>query len=613
MSTRKQLRLGMVAISLTPLLLVGINAAGQVSVGEDVQMTLNGNLGIGYSGEFGNSGLSGHGLFGTGMGLLSGSYYNPNFLSFNVRPFYNRNQDNGSFTSVLSETGVDASTAIFSGSHFPGSVSFSKAFARGSQYGLPGSANLTSDSTTQNFSATWSELLPNLPSLTATFSDNNNSSTILGEKGTSDLSSKIFSLLSNYKVKGFQLSGFINRQNYHVDLPSFLSTSNSQSDSAATSYGLTANHSLPLSGIFTLGYNRTNYRSETGDYRTNGATDTADSSISLKPVERLTVSGQVRYTGNLIGALRQSYIAGNTPVLLESDAGSHGVSLSTYETYQLGHGFSVMGYANRQMQTFAGTTYDYSQFGGTLTYSYARPLLGLLYFSFGMVNNGTNTGGNSLGFVGNVNLRKRIGKWEYSADTSYSQNVQTIIANYTTSSLSYGGSIRRRFGTSMFWTATYRGIQSAVTQLQGTGNRADSAVTTFTRGRYELSGTFSRSHGTALLSSSGVLTPTPITPILTPDQIVYSGQVYGAGGSVAPVRRMLINFNWYRVRSDTVTSSLFSQNNSERYYGQMQYNVRKLSFRAGYWRVYQSLGGISIQPTLDNTYFFNVSRWFNLF
>jgi len=67
------------------------------------------------------------------------------------------------------------------------------------------------------------------------------------------------------------------------------------------------------------------------------------------------------------------------------------------------------------------------------------------------------------------------------------------------------------------------------------------------------------------------------------------------------------------VRSDTQTTGLFSQNNSERYYGQLQYNLRKLSFRAGYWRVYQGVGANVTKPTLDNTYFFNVSRWFNVF
>lgn len=596
------------------LLAILVGAAhAQLTVGDDVKMSLSGNIGVGYSGDFGNAGLSGHGLFGTGMGLLSGSYYNPNFLSFNVRPFYDRNQDNGGYTSVLSETGVDASTSIFSGSHFPGSISYSKSFARGSQYGLPGTASLSADSNTQNFSTTWSELLPKLPSLTATFSDNTSSSTILGETGTSDTASKIFNLLSNYKVHGFQLTGFMSHQNYGVELPAFLAPTNTKSDSASTSYGVSANHSLPLSGTLTMDYNRTDYDSQTGAYRASGSTDTADTTVTVKPVERLSVSGQVRYTGNLIGALRQTYLAGQTAGLFSEEETSRGVALSSYAAYQIGHGFGLVGYANRQIQDFAGTTYDFHQAGGTLTYSYARPLFGLLYLSFGMVNNGTTSGGNSLGFVGNADLKRRIGRWEYNADFSYSQNVQAIIANYTTSGFNYGGNVRRRFGSNMFWSGSYRGTQTGVTQIAGSGNRADSFVTNIVDGRYDFSATYAKSHGTALLSSTGTLTPTPVATLLTPEQIIYSGKVYGAGVSVAPLKRMLINVNWYQVRSDTQTTALFSQNNSERYYGQMQYNLRKLSFRAGYWRVYQNVGATVGKPTLDNTYFFTVSRWFNIF
>ena len=159
MCARRQTGLRIFAITVVASAMLVSGAQAQMSVGDEVKMSLNGNIGVGYSGDFGTAGVSGHGLFGTGMGQLSGSYYNPNFLSFNVRPFYNRNQDNGSYTSVLSETGVDASTNIFSGSHFPGSISFTKSFARGSQYGLPGTGNLSADSDTRNFSTTWSELL----------------------------------------------------------------------------------------------------------------------------------------------------------------------------------------------------------------------------------------------------------------------------------------------------------------------------------------------------------------------------------------------------------------------------------------------------------------------
>ena len=613
MYLRKRAAIRVIAFSAVALLSFVPAAQAQVTVGEDVKMNLSGNLGFGYSGSFRDSGISSHGLFGTGMGLLSGSYYNPNFLSFTVRPYYDRNQDNTAYTSILSETGVDASTSIFAGSHFPGSISFSKSLAKGSQYGIPGGAYLTADGTNQTFSVTWSELLPNLPSLTATFSDTSSSATLLGEDGKTDTSSKNFNLLSNYRIDGFQLAGFMNHQNYRVDLPAFLSLANSRSDSANTAYGISANHAIPLSGMATMGYNRTNYDSSTGSYRNHGTTDTADFGVSLKPMERLTVSGQVRYTGNLIGALRQSYLAGGTSAFFANEETSHGVALSTYGTYRIGHGFGLIGYANRQMQTFAGTTYDYNQAGGTLTYSYSRPLFGLLYLTFGLVNNGATRGGNSLGFVGSANLKRTIRRWEYNADVSYSQNAQLVIAYFTASTLTYGGTARRRFGSNMFWTGSYRGSQSAITQLAGSTNRADSLITNFIRGRYDFSATYSKSRGTALLNPNGVLTPAPVAPLLTPDQIVYSGIVYGAGASVVPTRKMLINFNWYKVQSDTLTTSALSRNNSERYYAQMQYNLRKLFFRAGYWRVNQGIGPIVGRPTIENTYFFNVSRWFNLF
>ncbi|HUM07168.1 MAG TPA: hypothetical protein VLT90_16995 [Terriglobales bacterium] len=597
---------------LLALLLVGTLVRAQMGVGDNVSLSLNGDLGFGYSGSFGDTG-SGHGLFSAGTGQLSGFYYNPNFLSFDVRPFYHRNQDNGSFASVLSDSGVDMSANIFGGSHFPGSVSFSRSFANGSQYGLPGATGLNADSSTRNFSVTWNELLPNFPSLSATFADNSSSSTIQGGGGTTDTSSRQFSLMSHYRVDGFGLMGFVNHQTVGVTLPTFLSPTNSHSDSSGTSYGISATHALPLSGMFTASYNRTNYSSEAGTYTNNGSTDTADTMVAFQPTERFTVNGEVRYIGNLIGALQQSSLPGGPPPLPESEASSRGLSLSTYGTYRIGHGFTLIGYASRQMQTFQGIETNTTQAGGTLTYSYARPLFGMFYFSFGMVNNATNNGGGNLGFVGNVSLKKQFAGWQVDSDFSYSQNAQTIIASYTTSTYSYGAMVRKRFGASSYWSASYRGIQTGLTQMAGYSNRTDTLVTTYHQGRFGLSGNYSKSHGTALLSSAGVLTPTALAPLISPDEALYNGTVYGAGLSVTPLKRMIVNVNWYRALSDTLTTQAFSANNSERYYGQMQYNLRKLSFRAGYWRVYQGIGANGLPPTTVNTYYFNISRWFNVF
>jgi len=583
-----------------------------MQVGDNVSMRLNGNVGVGYSGEFGDQ-SSGHGMYGTGSGELSGYYYQPNFLSFDVRPYYNRNQDNSSYTSILSDTGLEASADIFGGSHFPGSVAFSKSFIKGSQYGVPGLTGLNSDNSTRTFTASWSELLPNMPSLTATFARNSSSQTIIGEDGTTDASSQNFNLLSHYKVDGFGLSGFFSHQNFDITLPSFLSPTNERSQSADTSYGFSATHRLPWSGTFVANYNKTNYNSETGAYRNDGSTSTAETTVGFQPTQKFGINGQVRYTNNLIGALQQSLLPGTAPSFPASAQSSHGVLLGTYGTYNLGRGFILIGYANRQMETFEGIETTSNRVGGTLTYSYSRPLLGLLYFSFGMVNNATNNGGGSLGFVGNVALKKQMGGWQLDADFSYAQNVQTIISYYTTSNYSYGGMIRRRFGSNSTWSASYRGLQTGLTQLPGYGNHADTFTTILNRGRYGFSGSYAKSHGTALLSTMGVLTPTPLAPVISPDQVFYDGTSYGAGLNVLPLKRMIINVNWYQVQSDTLTVQTLSNNRSQRYYGQMQYNLRKLSFRAGYWRVYQAIGANGLPPTTVNTYYFNISRWFNLF
>ncbi len=86
-----------------------------------------------------------------------------------------------------------------------------------------------------------------------------------------------------------------------------------------------------------------------------------------------------------------------------------------------------------------------NQWGATLTYNYARPLFGLLYFSFGTVNTTGNGNQGGIGFVGNLGLKKKINGWDINADISYAQNVQSAFALYTTSNYSYGGFVRKRF------------------------------------------------------------------------------------------------------------------------------------------------------------------------
>ncbi|MGA7423964.1 MAG: hypothetical protein WBW77_14875, partial [Candidatus Sulfotelmatobacter sp.] len=97
----------------------------QVNMG-DASMHLTGMLDGGYSADYSNIANSDHNNIGAGVADLSGSYYNPNFLGFDISPFYNQSRLNSEFQSITAASGVNATAAIFSGSNFPGTISYSK-------------------------------------------------------------------------------------------------------------------------------------------------------------------------------------------------------------------------------------------------------------------------------------------------------------------------------------------------------------------------------------------------------------------------------------------------------------------------------------------------------
>ena len=609
--------LGIIIVSL-----FAAQGAGQITIGKETNISLNGQLGVGYSGEYGNqTAQSSHGIFFTGLANLSGYYYNPKFLNFNVLPYYNRSQDNSSFQSVLNESGVNATVNLFGGSHFPGSISYGAGWQQGSQFQIAGQPGLSDNGSTQNFAVTWSALFPDWPTLTATFSDTSASQTILGETSPSDTSARNLNLTSNYDWDGFQLFGYFNHQNFNFTFPQFITGNSLETTTSSNhSYGVSATHPLPLHGSFSVAFNRFTYNNDTeGEQQTSGTSDTVIGSVAFNPSQKLGFSGTVRYYDNLYGALQPGTFPPGTVPIGTLNTAVNGISLNTFGSYALGKGFVLVGYANHQQQEFAGQQYSNTQYGATLTYNYARPLFGLLYFSFGMVNTAGNGNQGALAFVGNLGLKKTVGRWEISADGSYAQNVQSSIALFTTSNYNYGAFVRRRFLDDIYFGASYRGVETGITQIAGYSNRSDTAMITMNRRWLGLSGSYSKANGTSVLTNSGSLIPTPLPPINTVDQLVYNGTAYGAGIGLAPLRKMVINLNWYHVHNQTQSNfgsnliGTFSNNDNDRIYGQMQYNVRKLIFRATYYRVNQLISSSGNPRVIDNTYTFTISRWFNFF
>src|SRR5512140_1761963 len=99
---------------LLALLLCSTAATAQVTVGNNVNLSLKGELGYGYSANYGNLfTTSSHDQGINGTGDLNGYYFNPNFISFNIRPYYDRNQSNTEAQNILGSTGISTTATFF--------------------------------------------------------------------------------------------------------------------------------------------------------------------------------------------------------------------------------------------------------------------------------------------------------------------------------------------------------------------------------------------------------------------------------------------------------------------------------------------------------------------
>lgn len=139
--------------ALAVAVLCALPLRAQVQVGDNFNLTgISGDVAFGYSGAFGDQGVSQRSLLVSGDGTLSGYYYNPSFLSFEIQPYYNRSQANSGFQSISNSSGFTASSNIFSGSHFPGVINFNKTFNGTGMYGVPGLGGYETHGGAQGFS-----------------------------------------------------------------------------------------------------------------------------------------------------------------------------------------------------------------------------------------------------------------------------------------------------------------------------------------------------------------------------------------------------------------------------------------------------------------------------
>jgi len=602
---------------LAALIVCGLPAAAQVTVGQNSELASGGSLSVGYSGRSGNNDPPSHSLDLSGNGWLRGFYYKPQFVSFEFQPYYRRAQNDSIYQTITNGSGFHATSNIFSGSKFPGYLTFGKTYENTGQFGIPGITGIASHGNGTNFGVGWSALLPGLPTLSAIYSTSSGDSTVFGANTDSNSSSNNLTLQSTYRLAGFDLTGQYVHLSTESAFPVFFEGGETQeSHTASNSFMFNAGHKLPMAGHWNMVWTRSSYNGEyqsgTSGGMNNGVVHNLNTLTSFNPAPRLNLSFGGNYNDNAFGALQQRILeAGGAPLPIVNTS-LHTLSVNGVAGYTVFSHLAVYARANHYERWLHGDRRGLTQFGGNATFNYAKSFLGSMTFSLGVIDTYTQQGNSAASLVGSMNYLRRFQSWELGANFSYSQQVQTLFDVYTTSNYRYGANVKRRFG-GLQWVGAFNGSQSGLTHFEGYKSRSEGYSTSLLFYRFTLNGQYTTSAGTSILTSTGLIDIPPGVPApLLHLPVLYDARSYGGGVSYRPFRRATISANYNKARSSTAGPTLTTGFHSTIFNARFQYRLRKLDVDANFTQFEQSIRTGAL-PTTINSYYIRFSRWFNLF
>lgn len=608
------IRLRVLGLALAGSLCSGQAVLAQVQLGTETLVNLDGSIAAGYSSNTTNQGTDGHGLTYGGAGNLGGSFHSPQFLSFDLAPFLNQSRNNSNFQSITDSSGLTANANIFGGSSFPGYINYSRLYNSESTYSLPGIANYATNGNSQTFGIGWSANLRDLPSLNFGYQQGSNDYSLYGtqEANLSNFHSVFAN--ANYTFDRFHLNGGIRYSNANSFLPQIAQGGlgeNVSSDNIAYNLGLS--RGLAREGSLWANFTRTSTGYDTRELNSSQTADIVNGGVALRPTSKLTTQFSADYNDNFAGTIFQSVVGANASAPISiTEAPSHSWGVLGSAQYSVIQGLYASGTFSRRQQLFLGESFDSTAYSGSL--NYGHNLLGGQFTGAVNVSHSSYSfnGGSMLGLLSNVIYIRHFGLWNVSGSFGYSQNVQSYFVAYTTSGYGYSMSANRRIGR-LNWTIGASGSKTLLTRVQSPSNLSQ-AYTMGLSGRWlGVSGGYSKSSGSGLVTPTGIATPPPGVPPPLLTTILYGGRSYSASLGSNPRRGLSFTGTYVNSRSETESGSAGSTNKSEQAYAYLSYRFRKVYFNAGYSRLLQGFSASGQPPTLVSTYYFGVSRWFKVF
>jgi hypothetical protein len=574
---------------------------------------MDGDLSFGYNESFGNQVPSTGNLNFGGTANVKGYYYDPKFLSFNASPYYSQSRLNSNYNSVFDSSGVTASAQFFSGSHTPGSFSYSRSYNREGQFGLPDAGTYRTRGAGQSFGVGWGFAFPKIPSFDIGYNFGDGSSRILGTDVTGNNSYRTLSLGSGYEIKGFLLSATYLNNHLSDDLPDAVDFSQViNAETTQDTRQVNVSHRLSFNGNVHGSFNRTEYSSDVGSSLVHDTFDSVNTGVNLSPIHRLNVGTNVSYTENLAASLLQSILP-TSPTGIASTAGlsSNSLDVSESATYAITQHFNLQGWFDQRRQEVFGYELTSQLYSGGANYS--RDLFGgTLGLYAGISRYSTSAAGaTQTGTTDSISYTRRLDAWTTSASFHYSRNVESALAAFTQSGYGYSMGLNRMLH-GWRWNLSVAGSRNALDSLNTSATFAQNYSSSIAGTKVSFFGSYARSSGNAVQTGTGLVN-TP-TPVIVPAAllILYGGDSYSLGASIHPTGRLNISADYVRNTYTTQNDQLSSENRVKQAQVIVDYFYRQMHFIGGYSYLYQAIG-TGGTPADFQTVFIGVTRHFDFF
>jgi hypothetical protein len=607
------------------LLVFGVMLAGrgwaQIEIGKNTSMSLTGDVGFGYNGEYGDVVGSNHGTLLSGDAALQGYYYNPRFLNYFVDPIYNRSQANSGEGSLTDASSVNAGVNLFSGSHFPGSISFGEAYNTSGSYGLGVTPGFTTTGNSHSFGIGWAELIPGAPPVNIQYSQTATSNSIFGTSQDDHSGAKNLNVFSNYQLAGWYMGAHLTDTWTTTELPALITGDDEavNGETNSKSFAVNANHKLPLRGSFGANYGWSDFNGNENGSSYTGGNQTLSASAAFAPTDRFTSSFQANYDSSLAGSIEQQLI-GVGAITPQVDLGksSYSISLNNSDnvvlTKSLSAGFNV----GHVQQVVFGETISATHFNAILNYRFLKPLWGTVVVYAGVNDESTDAGNQGAGLVAGVNFSKQWSNFDLDGSFGYSQDTQTVLATQVTSNYSYLAKAQRHLTRRVRWLATFNGFHTGLGELASSSAHAETYGTSLVYKMYNVGATYGHTSGTVLLTANGLIAaPGTLAPVLTGNEsLLDTGSSYSFSFTTNPIRRLSFSTSYMRTLNDSlagVAGAAASNSAAKVYLMFTTYQFRKMVFTAGYTNLNQFVSASGLPPASYTNFYVGIQRWFKAF